>query len=234
MRPLRSQELVESIIALIDREGLGAGDPLPPEHKLMTEFDAARNSVREAVRTLQALGIVDIRHGHGTFVGTASMTALIPSLLFRTRARSREDLSGLHDLMEVRQILETDLTQRVAAHPPAHLLDALQECVERMRVPGTAPAADREFHQLIGAAAGNDLALELIRLFWEVYQQAESLVGPTLSTSDTLVAKHQRIVDAIRGGERTAITEAVRHHFDEIRERIEAREGRPVSGPAGP
>ncbi|MFD9891452.1 FadR/GntR family transcriptional regulator [Amycolatopsis sp. NPDC059027] len=225
VRALRSQELVESIIALIDREELGAGDPLPPEHRLMAEFDAARNSVREAVRTLQALGIVDIRRGHGTFVGTASMTALIPSLLFRTKARSRDDLSGLYDLMEVRQILETDLARRVAENPPAKLLDELQDRVERMRTPATAPAADREFHELICAAAGNDLALELVRLFWEVYQQAESLVGPTLSTSDALVAKHQKIVDAIRGGKRAEITEAVHHHFDEIRERIAARKG---------
>ncbi|TVT07770.1 FadR family transcriptional regulator, partial [Amycolatopsis bartoniae] len=179
MRTTRSQELVDSIIELIDRRRLRAGDPLPPEPRLMEEFGVARNSVREALRTLQALGIVEIRHGYGTFVGDASMAALSPSLLFRTRTRSRDDLRGLSDLLEVRQILETELACRAVGD--GKLLAELGECVDRMADPATAAAADRRFHELIGEAAGNELALELIRLFWDVYRQTESLIGAPTS-----------------------------------------------------
>jgi DNA-binding FadR family transcriptional regulator len=220
---LRSEELVQSIIGLIDQRGLRAGDPLPPEPKLMEEFDAARNSVREALRTLQALGIVEIRHGYGTFVGSASMTALSPSLLFRTRAQSRDDLRGLRDLLGVRQILETELTRQVAGHADEKLLAELDGCVARMHDPATGPDADRQFHELIGEAAGNDLALELIRVFWDVYRQTEFLLGTPVSKPKALVAKHQLIVDTIRAGDTDAVPEAVSHHFDEIRERIAAR-----------
>jgi DNA-binding FadR family transcriptional regulator len=222
MRLLRSEELVQSIIDLIDSRGLRAGDPMPPEPKLMEEFDAARNSVREALRTLQALGIVEIRHGYGTFVGSASMSALSPSLLFRTRARSREDLRGLRDLLGVRQILETELTRQVALRADEALLAELDACVVRMHDPGTAAEADREFHERIGLAAGNDLALELIRVFWDVYRQTESLLGTPVSKPAALVAKHQRIVDTIRAGETDLVADAVNRHFEEIRERIAA------------
>ncbi|NIH87781.1 FCD domain-containing protein [Amycolatopsis granulosa] len=221
MRTLRSQELADSIVELIDRRQLGPGDPLPPEPRLMAEFGAARNSVREALRTLQALGIVEIRHGYGTFVGAASMTALSPSLLFRTRARSRDDLRGLRDLLEVRQILETELTRKLARQRDEALLDQLAERVRRMADPATSAAADGEFHELICTAAGNELAAELIRLFWSVYRQTEVLIGAPRTPSDALVAKHQLVVDAIAAGDPDAIGDAVRHHFDEVRGRLE-------------
>ncbi|TVT15073.1 FadR family transcriptional regulator [Amycolatopsis acidiphila] len=220
MRVTRGQELVDSILELIDRRRLRAGDPLPPEPRLMEEFGVARNSVREALRTLQALGIVEIRHGYGTFVGDASMAALSPSLLFRTRARSRQDLRGLSDLLEVRQILETELTRKVVGN--GQLLAALGECVDRMADPATASVADRRFHELIGEAAGNELALELIRLFWDVYRQTESLIGTPTSRPDGLEAKHRRIVEAIATSDGAAVGEAVSEHFDEIRKRIAA------------
>ncbi|GLY66407.1 FadR/GntR family transcriptional regulator [Amycolatopsis taiwanensis] len=217
MRTTRSQQLVDAIIELIDQRQLCAGDPLPPESRLMAEFDAARNSVREALRTLQALGIVEIRHGYGTFVGDASMTALSPSLLFRTRARSRDDLRGLQDLLEVREILETELARKVTGDTA--LLEDLAECVEQMRDPARATAADGRFHERICQAAGNELALELTRLFWDVYRQTESLIG---TRSDSLVVKHERIVSAISSCDDAAIRRAVRQHFDEVRQRIAA------------
>jgi len=214
----RGQELVDAIIELIDQRRLRPGDPLPPEPRLMEEFDVARNSVREALRSLQALGIVEIRHGYGTFVGEASMATLGPSLLFRTRAHSRDGLRGLSDLLEVRQILETELARKVSGD--RELIAQLTACVERMRDPATAAAADRDFHERICAAAGNELAVELTRLFWNVYRQTEALIGAPSSTPELLVAKHAEIVTAIGSGDGEAIGHAVRRHFDEVRGRV--------------
>jgi DNA-binding FadR family transcriptional regulator len=210
VRTTRSQELVDAIIGLIDRHELRAGDPLPTESRLMAEFEAARNSVREALRTLQAFGIVEVRHGYGIFVGDANMAALSPSLLFRTRARSR----GLNDLLAVRQILETELAKKVTSDHA--LLADLAECVEQMADPATASAADRRFHERICEAAGNELALELIGLFSDVLRQTESPAAQPHS----LAYSHSKIVDAISSCDRDAIGKAVGEHFDEIRRRI--------------
>jgi DNA-binding FadR family transcriptional regulator len=223
VRSLRSQELVDSIIDFIDRHNLRPGDVLPPEPRLMEEFGAARNSVREALRTLQALGIVEIRHGYGTFVGTASMTALGPSLLFRTRARSKENLDGLRDLLEVRQILETELAKKVADRRDTALLEELADEVRRMNDRSEAADADRRFHERMCTAAGNDLALELIRLFWDVYRQTESLIGAPTTSVKAVVTKHQNIVEALASADHDAIAQAVDLHFEEIRVRIRRR-----------
>jgi DNA-binding FadR family transcriptional regulator len=69
MRP--GAALEERIIELVHERGLVPGAAMPTEPQLMKLLGASRNSVREAIRALQALGIVDIRHGYGTFVGQA-------------------------------------------------------------------------------------------------------------------------------------------------------------------
>ena len=80
--------LQERIVALIHDRQLAPGAPMPTEPMLMDLLDASRNSVREAIQALQALGIVEIRHGHGTFVGRASLDVLAPSLAFRVRSQA--------------------------------------------------------------------------------------------------------------------------------------------------
>src|SRR5690625_3907158 len=75
--------LAEQILTLIHARGLRVGDSMPTELELIEELSVSRNSIREAVRSLRALGIVDIRHGHGTFVGEAPLHALSPALTFR-------------------------------------------------------------------------------------------------------------------------------------------------------
>ena len=65
------------------RSGLQMGDALPTESQLCTDLGVSRSSVREAVRTLVALDIVEVRHGHGMFVGQVSMRPMVEALIFK-------------------------------------------------------------------------------------------------------------------------------------------------------
>jgi DNA-binding FadR family transcriptional regulator len=196
---------------------------MPTEISLMRDIGVSRNSIREAIKALQALEIVDVRHGYGTFVGSAGPEALQTWLLFRTRTRGTADVGRLRELLELREILETELTSRVACDHRPELIDELGVCVARMRRNGEdAEAADREFHDLICAEAGFDLARELIGLFWDVHRTAEGeLGGPTSSPSNT-ARRHQLIIDALTSGDADAAAESVHRHFREVRKRIKA------------
>ncbi|SEP01533.1 FadR/GntR family transcriptional regulator [Amycolatopsis saalfeldensis] len=238
-RPQRSEEITKRIIDLIIERDLPPGAPMPTELSLMDDIGVSRNSIREAIKALQALGIVEIRHGYGTFVGSAGSEALQTWLLFRTRTRGASDAGRLRDLLEVREMIETELTSRVALEHRPELIGELQARVARMRRKGPDSAvADREFHDLICAEAGFDLARELTGLFWDVYRAAEAeLGGPPTSAAGT-AKRHQAIVDALAGGDAEAAAEAVHRHFDEVRKRAKAGryggfgEARPV--PADP
>lgn len=73
-RPTMAQDIERRIKELILDRALGPGDPLPTEAELMELFAAGRVSVREALKALQAMNVVEIRRGFGTFVGSLSLT----------------------------------------------------------------------------------------------------------------------------------------------------------------
>ena len=223
MRPQRSDEIGGRIVDLIVERGHPPGAPLPTETTLMNELRVSRNSVREAMKALQALEIVDVRHGYGTFVGSAGAQALQTWLLFRTRMRGATDAGRLRELLEVRELIETELTRRVAYRHRDELVAQLRACVARMRSDDNDAAdADREFHDLICAEAGFDLARDLIGLFWHVYRTVEGDLDGAASAARTKVRRHQAIVDALVAGDPDVAQLAVHRHFKEVRGRIRA------------
>ncbi|MEV6970578.1 FadR/GntR family transcriptional regulator [Hamadaea sp. NPDC051192] len=221
----RSGETVQDrIVAMIHDRGLVPGEAMPTEPQLMDLLGASRNSVREAVRALQALGIVEIRHGFGTFVGKASLDVLSPSLEFRIRSGSQGAVKALHDLVEIREILETGLIARVAGSTNASRLSALDALVTAMQ---TDLEADRAFHALLYESSGNELVLQLIDLFWQVYHQVEPILGAPDSVMEDIVANHRRIVDALRAQDPVAASDAMRQHFRGVKARIARAESTP-------
>lgn len=223
MRPQRSEEITKQIVDLIVERAMPPGAPMPTELSLMKDIGVSRNSIREAIKALQALDIVEVRHGYGTFVGSAGSEALQTWLLFRTRTRGTTDAGRLRDLLELREMIETELTRRVARNHRPELIENLEACVARMRRKGPDSAlADREFHDLICAEAGFELARELTGLFWDVYRVAESELGGPASSPASTAKRHQLIVDALIRGDADIAAEAVHRHFDEVRKRAKA------------
>jgi DNA-binding FadR family transcriptional regulator len=214
----RGLTLQEQIVAYIHEQRLAPGALLPTEPQLMDLLGASRNSVREAIRALQALGIVEIRHGFGTFVGKASLDALTPSLTFRTRSRIGHDVGALRDLVQVRELLEVGLIGDVAGKLSPARLAALDALVDRM---ADDPGADKAFHALLYESCGNDLVLGLIGLFWDVYREVEPTISPPAVRAEDIAARHRRIVDVLRTGDAEAARKAMRQHFAELDTRVD-------------
>ncbi len=221
---------------LILDAGLSPGQLLPTETELMTELGVSRNSVREALKALQALDIVEIRHGHGTYVGQASLGPLADGLTFRTLVRTVDQGAGAHglaEILQVREILEEGLIRRVATAPrdPA-VLDRLDGIVAKMAEAGAVdePFADldREFHETLYGSLGNELIPQLLGAFWNVFDR---VAGVRRWSSDpapsVTVDRHRAIVAALRAGDAAAAQQAMATHFRGIEARAE-RETRGV------
>ena len=215
-----SSEIAAAVLALITDRDLAPGSPLPTEAQLTADLGTSRGPLREALKSLQALGIVEVRHGYGTFVGPATADAILPWLSFRARSTA-----ALADLLDVREQLEIGLTRRVARIGPSDsVLSGLHDCVATMAGGGPGAAgADRRFHEILCEAAGNELARDLIRVFWQAYADAEAEVGSRRSEAAALAERHARIVGALLDGDRPAVEESVRRHFDEVRDRLAGR-----------
>ncbi|MEU8627771.1 GntR family transcriptional regulator [Streptomyces sp. NPDC048669] len=202
-------------------EGLRPGDLLPTEVELCERLGVSRSSVREAIRTLSTLGIVDVRHGHGTYVGAMSLDALVEMLVFRGVLSPGDDLRALRDVVEIRQVLDHGMAERIVAslagtsNPGLHTL--VDEMVAVAAEGRTFPEQDRAFHTGLLARLDNALVGQLVSAFWEVH----TVVVPTLGLSvaadmDQTARAHGLMLDAAEAGDARAFHAAVTAHYDPI------------------
>lgn len=154
-----TQRAIEHVKGMIARGELRPGQRLPTERVLAAGLGVSRSSMREAVRALTALGVLEARHGAGVYV-----TALRPADLLETFSVLAEVSQGetLLEVLQVRRILEPAATALAAARASDQELRRLGRILDRMEEADAADAfsedtvaADLNFHQAIVASTGN-------------------------------------------------------------------------------
>ncbi|WP_087104227.1 FadR/GntR family transcriptional regulator [Brachybacterium nesterenkovii] len=214
----RGGAAARSIQELILAEDLRPGDPLPTESELCERLGVSRSSVREAVRTLSSLDIVEVRHGHGTFVGRLSLAPLVDGLLFRARLGAADDTRVLREVVQMRIGLDLSVAEELVAAYRGTDNPDLRSLVEDMRTCAARgesfAVADRAFHESLLRPVDNELIRELVSAFWEVHTGALPLLGiaPDADILDTVDA-HQAMVDALEAGDVAGYREAVMEHY---------------------
>ena len=213
-----------AILDLMFDRGLTKGDSLPTETELAKDFGISRNSVREAIKALQALRVVTIRHGSGTFVAEGNFDALVELLSFRARMSIKFNRDDAVELVEVREALEIGLLPRAMALMEAADLEAIDRIViamESRAVEGDHFAdIDGQFHMALYRPLGNRLLMDLIRSFWVAYQPIAMALDDDSVNPLEDAASHRRIFETIQMNDPTAATDAMRLHFHDIRNRI--------------
>lgn len=216
--------LQAAIKQLIVDRGFAAGALLPTEAELMRQLEVSRHPLREAMKALEAVGIVDIRHGHGTYVGSVPFSALEAGLSFRGALSVRGDYADIRNLLEVREVLEAGLVGRVLG--AYDLLDfaALDEAVagmEREAEEGRhTPALDWAFHETLYRPLDNELVLDLLQVFWKVFDALDPDLPRAADTAALTARRHRQILEALRAKDEAALHEAISEHFRGIRSRL--------------
>ncbi|MEU0131752.1 MULTISPECIES: FCD domain-containing protein [unclassified Streptomyces] len=225
-RPTMAQDIERGIKELILERRLGPGDPLPTEAELMGLFAAGRVSVREALKALQAMKVVEIRRGYGTFVGSLSLSPFAEGLAFRAAVRQRRGEPGLLELMRVREALETGLVGAVTAGVPAEDLAVLRALVAMMESETAqggrvARATDRAFHLALYGSLDNHLLSEVLDAFWAAMDRVRDDVDDGHQDPAVTCGQHHEIVEAVAAADGARAVRAMRTHFDGIRSRLE-------------
>ncbi|MEU2584698.1 FadR/GntR family transcriptional regulator [Streptomyces avermitilis] len=223
-----ARDLQERIKKLIIDRRLPSGAVLPTEPELMELLGASRNSVREALKALQAMGIVEIRHGFGTYVGPMSMAPMIEGLAFRTVAGHYRGEDSLLQLLELREAVETGLISRLAGRLAPHDLVELDGLVDRMEkeaAEGVGLAeTDRAFHATLYRGLGNVLLSEVLEAFWDAFHRVRTDLVDVPQDPRVTCRQHREILDAVRSGDSIRAEEAIREHFGNIRTRLASTE----------
>lgn len=212
----------DRIVALLRERELHTGDPIPPEHELIDQLEVSRNTLREAIRELRTLGILEVRHGFGTFVGAAGLAPVSRTLVFRVISSPDGEAAGLRDLVDVRELIEVAMMPRLAGQLPSPTLERLRALCRAMADPAQRVDADREFHRVLYAGQPNRLVCELVEVFWEAYHAVHAQLRElTEAAYQATVDRHLAIVDALESGSADDAATAMRDHFADLRDRIE-------------
>lgn len=220
----RLRALQSDIMDLILERELEAGDPLPTENELVASLGVGRNTLRESLKVLQAMGVIEIRHGFGMFVAPGNFDAFADGLVFRGRLSLRQDGEDALQLVGIREALECGLLPAAVAATTPEQLARLAEAVEHLEeledAGAHAAAADAEFHRRLFEPLGNELLLQLLGVFWKVYRRIQVEAGPATQGATPGAALHRGIYDAVAAGDAETAGRLLTAHFDGLRNRL--------------
>lgn len=220
-KPLTSY-VMESIRELIIANDLRPGDPLPPEGAIATQLDVSRTAVREAVKTLAALGIVEVKHGHGLFVKGFDFDALLDGLYYSLAVEGRH----IVELLEVRKGLEIVFVPSVVKNITECDIQELEAIVDGMKAKSMKgeifPEEDQEFHLVLYRCTGNSLLLRLIRIFWLAFRQLRSAWLERGWEVDSVITAHdhEAILEALKSRDADLLRQRIIDHYEPMRRQL--------------
>lgn len=199
-----------------------AGQTLPPERELARQFSVSSTVVREALQTLSAIGLLDIRHGVGSFVTTPDHWHAAEPIAALIRSKR----ATLLHVLEVRVGIEVEAAGLATERGDPNLLqvlDGMLDAMERtVHDPIANVEADMEFHRLLAAGSGNPvLPIVLQPILAPIH--TGMLRGTRLPAAmSRALAEHRNIRDAVAARDPSAAREAMRAHLSTARSEIEA------------
>jgi GntR family transcriptional repressor for pyruvate dehydrogenase complex len=220
---IRKNRVHEEVAKQIERlivQKLQPGDKLPGERELAEMLGVSRSSIRDAIRRLEIVGLVEPRQGAGTVVREIS-TATLVSPLANVIAHRRQ-LVG--ELLDFRRMLEPPLAARAATHASNGEIAGMDEILRRqdkkIRQGELAVEEDTEFHYRIALASGNSVVLKVMDVVMDLLRETRSRSLQTEGRPQKSLAGHKRILAAIRRHDAAAAETAMRVHIQDVEKMV--------------
>ncbi|MDH3001086.1 GntR family transcriptional regulator [Chelonobacter oris] len=216
--------LQEKIKTLILEKNLKPGDLMPTENELIELLGVSRSSLREAVKSLEALHILDIHHGIGTFVGESSLVPMIRGLAFHAQLHVHNDVKCLLDILDVREILQYGFAPIALAKISDQQVEQLQQLValieSNARAATFSDDEERQVHLLVYRAVENHLLSQYLDAFWQIYQLLEHELPANTATPTAIAMQYREWADAIEARDLERMQHAILLYFQRIRQRL--------------
>lgn len=216
---IRRSKIYEEVAKQIERLILAKmkpGDKLPAERELSEMFRVSRSSIRDAIRSLELLGLVEPRQGVGTVVTEVSAETVV-NPISNVLIRQRQLVS---ELLDVRKMLEPPLAARAATHASQEEIAEMQEILARqarkMADGELAIEEDSEFHYAIAMASGNSVVLKVLDLLMDLLRGTREKALQVEGRPQKSMGGHKQIMSAIKKRDAAAAEAAMCRHIEEI------------------
>lgn len=213
-------QVIEQIKNKIKSGELKKGDKLPSERELAETLSVSRTSVREAIRALDVIGLVESKRGAGNYIKTSFEDSLFEplSVMFMLQESSPKEM------FELRETLELQGTKMAAKNINDGELELLTAILDRMYVAGTGKDSitlDIKFHYLIVKASRNVLLINILQvisqLMDEFIEKSRAKILIQQNSRESLLKIHENLVMALKLKDEDKAYKAMKEHFELIR-----------------
>ncbi|WP_040215204.1 FadR/GntR family transcriptional regulator [Clostridium polynesiense] len=220
------EQVVEQIKLLIFKGIIKKGDKLPTERELAEQLQVSRTSVREALRALEVIGLIESRQGAGNYIRESFNGSLFEPLstLFILDNGKAEDILEFRELLELQTVvLASERIDSEEAEEMKSILVALKASQDEEE----SILLDKKFHYYIAKASKNILILNILevisQLIDEFIRDSRNKIYKAQKTWSNLNIHHEKILEALINGDSHQAFSAMKGHFDLIRKNFDEK-----------
>src|SRR5712692_9012298 len=210
------EEIADRIRLLILDGTFPPGRPLPSERALAVRFGVGRGSIRDAFRMLEMIGLLETRHGQGTFPRELTVDRLVARLA--SVLTYRRDLQD--ELMDVRRMFEPAVARVAATRATEEDLADLQRVLEtqrrKLKTGQSAIVEDTAFHAVLARATRNRVVVRIMETLNDLLVESRKLALKQEGRPEGSIKGHEVVVAALQGRDADGAARAMREHIDQI------------------
>lgn len=214
------EQVIEQIKSKIKSGEIKKGDRLPSEREMAELIGVSRTSVREAIRALEVVGLVESKQGAGNYIKTNFDNSLFEPLSVMFMLQE----SSVQEMYDLRETLELECAKLSAKNIEDNELALLTAIVDRMYIAGTEEESlelDIKFHHLIAKASRNVLLINMLdvisQLMDEFIQKSRMQILHEGNTKESLLEIHENLLRALKCRDESKVCNAMKEHFNLIR-----------------
>jgi GntR family transcriptional repressor for pyruvate dehydrogenase complex len=227
------KQVLDRIQGLVEAGAIVPGDQLPPERELAEQLGVSRTSLRQALTALEALGMIEIRHGAGAYLVATEPERVVQSLAITLAEQNKR----LPEAMEARMALERFIAGLAASRRTEADLKRARRALEGMEREvaegGIGTEGDAEFHQALWASAHNRLLQQLVMDLQAPIARIREESLSQAGRPQRSLAAHWRILEAVEQGDAAAAVAAMDAHLWEVADTLLLKHVRPAERFAG-
>jgi GntR family transcriptional repressor for pyruvate dehydrogenase complex len=221
LKPIRRVRLYENAVdqiqTLILKKKYNPGDRLPSERGLAEQFRISRHSLREGLRILDVMGLIEIRVGDGIYVKEVDFLPYIESLNLSIRSRLQVERDTFVKLWGARKILEMGMVDLAAKQVSDSFLKSLWWCIEEMKKnidhQEAFISAGIRFHRLIAEIAQNEILILIWDMLANLMRKSQNKIYRISWSPQRARQAHKRIYLALKAKDPRKAVEAMKHHM---------------------
>lgn len=216
------EQVIEQIQSMIANGQLKKGDKLPSERQLAEQLGVSRTSVREALRALQIIGLIEVRQGDGNFIKESFDSCLFEPLSVMFMLHE----SKPQEIVDLRRVIEVETSWLAAKRITDEEIAELGEIIKQLKAfsevqdEKNSVKVDKEFHYKIAQASKNFMLLNILNvisaLMDNFIEDARGMILTNQNNKTLLVEQHENIFRALANRDPKAASDAMREHIDLI------------------